>query len=125
MSYCYWHRDLVNERLRLGRSQSYAIMPKTATGRIRSDCVVMLLNRSRRGVDAPLDYLPSDLMTPEEAAQRYADSGITLGDIRRWTRRKRRIPPHFRLSQRTILFSAAMLDKWLEANSSPTKGACT
>lgn len=118
MAYDYWKRDFVNERLRLkSTSQSYALVPATPSGRIRSDSIIFLLNQSRRGIDAPLTAMPSDLMTPEETAAHFAPSGITLGDLRRWTHRKRNVAPHFRINKRVTRFSAAMLESWLAENS--------
>lgn len=121
--YDYWNREFVNERLRLGFRQSYRLVPATPSGRIRSDNILLLLNRSRVGIHSAISELPSDLLTPEETAARFAQSGITLRDLRRWTRRAKNVAPHFRLNRNTIRFSEAMLDRWLSENSRP-KGAC-
>lgn len=121
--YDYWNREFVNERLRLGFRQSYRLVPATPSGRIRSDNILLLLNRSRVGIQFAISALPSDLLTPEETVARFAQSGITLRDLRRWTHREKKVAPHFRLNRNTIRFSAAMLDRWLSENSKP-KGAC-
>lgn len=119
----YWDRTFVKERLRLADRQSYRLVPATASGRIRSDNVLLLLNRSRVGIQEPLSYLPEDLLTPDEAVEFFAGSGITLRDLRRWTRRKCRVAPHFRINRNTIRFSASMLNRWLAETSKP-KGVC-
>lgn len=121
--YDYWNRTFVNERLRLGFRQSYRLVPATPSGRIRSDNILLLLNRSRVGIQFAISALPSDLLTPEETVARFAQSGITLRDLRRWTHREKKVAPHFRLNRNTIRFSAAMLDRWLSENSRP-KGVC-
>ena len=53
--YDYWSRSFVNERLRLAVRQSYRLVPATASGRIRSDGVLLLLNRARVGIRIALD----------------------------------------------------------------------
>ena len=111
----YRTREFVDERLRLARRQSYRIVPATPSGRIKDTSVVLLLNASRVGIDEPLTNIPCDLMTPEEAVRRF--DGITLRDLNRWTHRKLRVVPHFRLNRYTIRFSEAMLGEWLSRNS--------
>ena len=117
----YWAREFVNERLRLADRQSYRLVPATPSGRIRSDGVLALLNRSRVGVADPLTAVPCDLMTPDETVAHFAASGLTLDDLRRWTRRTRKVAPHFRFNKNTIRFSAALLDGWLLASSAPRR----
>lgn len=119
----YWGRSFVNERLRLADRQSYRLVPATPSGRIRSDNILSLLNRSRVGIAAPISALPCDILTPEETVVQFAESGITLDDLRRWTHRRRKVVPHFRLNRNTIRFSAAMLDRWLAETSKPRKYA--
>jgi len=110
----FWTREFVNDTLRLARRQSYRVVPATASGRIRSDAVLSLLNRSRIGIEAPLSALPDGILTIEEAADRF---GITAKDLRRWTRRIRRAVPHFRINRRIVRFPAALLENWLKENS--------
>ena len=110
----FWTREFVNDTLRLARRQSYRVVPATASGRIRSDAVLSLLNRSRIGIEAPLSALPDGILTIEEAADRF---GITAKDLRRWTRRIRRAVPHFRINRRIPRFPSALLENWLKENS--------
>lgn len=121
----YWPRAFVNERLRLAVRQSYRLVPATPSGRIRSDGVVALLSRARVGIDAPLTDIPHDLLTPAETVARFSESGVTLRDLRRWTRRRRNCAPHFRLNSHTIRFSAGCLDAWLAQNSLARKNRRT
>ena len=113
----YWRREFVNERLGISKTQSYRIVPATESGRIRSDSVLSLLNRARVGVSAALTVVPADLLTPEQTAARFADSGVTERDLRRWIRRTRNPAPHFRLNRNTVRFSAGLLEAWLAETS--------
>ena len=99
--------------------QSYSLCPATPSGRIRTDFVVALLNKSRVGIVEPLKDIPSDLLSPEQVVERFADSGITLKDIRRWTHRRLRVPPHFRLTRNMVRFSESGLRRWLDEESFP------
>lgn len=112
----YWDRSFVNDRLKLAKFQSYRIIPATPSGRISSEYIVDLLNRTGVGA-AYLLCVPANLLTPEELVARYADSNLTLKDIRRWMNRKRRPIPHYRLSRYAIRFPLNEVDKWLKENS--------
>ncbi|MBR4604229.1 MAG: hypothetical protein IKO43_05245 [Kiritimatiellae bacterium] len=115
----YWSRKDVREQLRISPWISYRLFPLTPSRRIRSSDVVELLNKSRVGIKDPLFDAPSDLMTPEETVKRFAKSGITLADLRRWTRRTLKVAPHFRITSKITRFSEAMLNEWLAAMSAP------
>ena len=110
----FYRRDDVNAWLRLAARQSYRLVPSTASGRIRLDSVLAILNRSRVGIEKPLVDLPGDLLTPDESAARF---GVTLAELRRWTHRTLRVVPHFRLNKNTIRFSEALFEKWVIENS--------
>lgn len=109
----FWTREFVNDTLKLAHRQSYRVVPATASGRIRSDAVLSLLNRSRVGIEAPLSALPDGLLTMDEAADRF---GVTAKELRRWTRRTRRVAPHFRINRRILRFPSALLEDWLKEN---------
>ena len=64
----FLRRDLICERLRLNVRQSYRLIGSSRSGLISSDEVVRILNRSRRGIAEPFDYIPSDIATPDENA---------------------------------------------------------
>ena len=113
----YLKRETICRHLRLGLRQSYRIVGSSYGERISSDDVLSVLNRSRRAIVNPLDYIPSDLMTPDETVARFADSEITTRELRAWIHRKRNIPPHFRINKHTVRFSAALLDRWLAGRS--------
>jgi predicted DNA-binding transcriptional regulator AlpA len=115
----YLTRKFVCERLRLSRWQSYQIVGSSYGSRISSDDVLDILNRSRRGQAELLRWLPHDLLTPEELSAELAESGISTRELLNWTRRTRpnAVPPHFRLTRRTIRFSRSSFMEWLDARS--------
>lgn len=117
----YWSRDDVKAHLRISPGISYRLFPVTPSGRIRTSDIVELLNNVRCGIKDPLSAVPSDLMTPDETVKRFADSRISLDDLRRWTHRTLKVVPHFRITRNTILFSASMLEDWLAAMSTPKR----
>lgn len=110
----FYNRELVNGMLRLAPRQSYRLVRKTPSGRISSDVLLELLNRSRVGIQDPISCFPCDLIKPEEAIAEY---GVTKSELRRWSRRKRNPSPHFRLNKYTIRYSKSLLGEWLMENS--------
>ena len=114
MSMHFFQRLVINDMLRLAERQSYRLVPRTKSGRIRSDALLELLNRSRVGIAAPLSYLPNDLLKPEEVELKY---GVTKRELRRWTRRKRNPSPHYRLNKFTLRYPEGLLGEWLKENS--------
>lgn len=114
----YWSRAFVNERLKLAKFQSYRIIPATPSGRISSDYIVDLLNRT--GIGVPFRFgIPSDILTTDELVARYAESGITSSNIRKWTKRRRKPLPHYRLSRYALRFSLEDVENWLKETSKP------
>lgn len=113
----YLRRERICEMLRLGTRQSYRLVGSSYGERISSDDVIDLINRSRRAIHDPLNCIPCDLMTPEETAERFAASDITVRELRAWVKRVRNIPPHFRFNKQTFRFSASRLEKWLAGRS--------
>lgn len=83
----------------------------TDIGRIPSDRVTALLNRSRRNGEEEIDYIPSDIVTADELA---AETGIPAHTIMVWTRRKRKVPPFFRINKQTTRFRRSSFNAWLE-----------
>ena len=110
----YVTRDFVCERLKVSRWASYGIVPSTAIGRIPSDDVVSVLNRSRKADRDVLDYVPSDILTPDEASEL---TGIPANVLLRWTRRSVKVPPHFRINKQTTRFRRESLENWLRRNT--------
>lgn len=122
----YLKRKMICDRLRLSRRTSYDIVGSAHGSLVSSDEVIALLNRSMRETKDPcaafkppktIDYIPSDLLTPDELAAELAESGISARDLWNWAHRKRNIAPHFRLTKRTIRFSRAIFFAWLDARS--------
>lgn len=113
----YLLRNKICERLRLGYRQSFRIVGSSYGERISSDDVVELLNKSRRGTEEMLTFIPSDLMTPEETAEHFKESEITSRELRAWIHRTKNVPPHFRINKQTVRFSARLLNEWLASRS--------
>lgn len=83
---------------------------------VNSDDVLHILNVARRGINNPLNTIPSDLRTPEEMASEI--EGVTAEMLLTWTqRRTKNIPPHFRLNKQTTRFSAQLLIDWIKERS--------
>ena len=113
----YLKRSFVCDRLRLSRRQSYEIVGSSYGPRISSDDVLAVLNRARRGMPAASEWIPRDLLTPEELSAELAESDISVRDLLNWTRRTKAVPPHYRLGRRTIRFPRASFMAWLDARS--------
>lgn len=108
-------RKLVCERLRLKRRASYRIIGASRLSFISSDDVLALLNDAQRPLHVGMERLteiPSDLRTPEEMAAEIG--GVTAHDLLNWTRRKKNVPPHFRLNHSTTRFSSRRMMAWIE-----------
>ena len=113
----YLPRQLVSERLRITKHQTYRFFG--GCSRIRSDYLLDFLNQTRRGCQKLLTCIPSDLKTPDELAVILSGSEITTRELRAWTHRKQNPPPFFRVNKQFTLFRlSAMLD-WLDAQSCP------
>ena len=106
-------RDFVCGRLAIQNRTSYRIVGTTRNGMIRSDELLELINKARRGIREPLTDLPSDLVTPDAAA---AELGVvTKRQLHNWTcRRHKSVPPHFRFNKQTTRYSLRLLREWLE-----------
>ena len=115
----YLKRSVVCDRLRLSRWQSYQIVGSSYGSRISSDDVLAVLNRARRGMPNALEWIPHDLLTPEELSAELAESDISVRELLNWTRRTKpgAIPPHFHITRRTIRFPRAEFMAWLDARS--------
>ena len=111
----FLRRDLICERLRLNLRQSYRLIGSSRSGLISSDEVLRILNRSRRGIQDPFAFIPSDIMTPDELAS--AIDGIKPEQLRAWMRRTRNVCPHFRLNGHTRRIPYALFVGWLANNS--------
>lgn len=113
----YLTRQDVCDRLRMSRWQSYQFVGPSYGPLVNSDSVLALLNHYRRQIAEPLQFVPDDLCTPEELAAELGEPNITARAIFNWTRRKKAVPPHFRLSKRTVLLSKRMFVAWLDERS--------
>ena len=113
----YLKRSFVCDRLRLSRWQSYQIVGSSYGPRISSDDVLAVLNRARRGMPNALEWIPHDLLTPEELSAELEESDISVRDLLNWARRTKAVPPHYRLNKCTIRFSRSDFMAWLDARS--------
>lgn len=107
-------RTFVCERLKVTQRTSYNLVPATSLSYIPSDKVIALLNRSRKAGEHKLDYIPSDIITAEEAE---TETGIPARRLIVWTRRSVKVPPHFRINKQTTRFRRSSLAAWLERRS--------
>lgn len=104
-------RQFVNERLAIGKWQSYGLVKASYLAYVSTDDVIALLNRARRGREDELDFIPSDIITPEQAE---VETGIPARRLLLWTRRRKKVPPHFHLNNKTIRFRRSSLSAWLD-----------
>lgn len=107
----YVTRKFVCERLRISAWASYGMFRATDIGRLPSDRVIALLNRSRKANEGRLDFIPSDIVTADELE---TETGIPARKILAWTRRSVKIPPHFRFNKQTTRFRRSSFGAWLE-----------
>ena len=109
-------RDFACERLRLGLRQSYRILPPDHGALISTDEILDLLNSSRRPSMDLLLHVPEDIVTADElvTVPELANSGLTAKRVLVWTRRTKKVPPHFRLNSHTIRFSRKRFIDWLQ-----------
>lgn len=110
----YVTRQFVCERLKLSLWTSYRFVPANDVHRIRTDRVIDILNSSRRANEKALDFIPSDILTPEQAEE---ETGIPAKTLLTWTRRAVKVPPHYRLNKQTTRFRRSSLAEWLERRS--------
>lgn len=112
----YLKRSFVCDRLRISRAQSYELVGSSYGPRISSDDVLAVLNRARRATPAT-QFIPHDLLTPEELSAELAESDISVRELLNWTRRTKAVPPHYRFTKRTIRFPRTEFMAWLDARS--------
>ena len=111
----YITRSFICDRLRISKWVSYDLFRATGIGRIPSDRVIDLLNGSRRAGEERLDYIPSDIVTADQLAE---ETGIPAHSILVWTRRKVKVPPHYRITNQTIRFRRSSFNAWLDKQCS-------
>jgi hypothetical protein len=113
----YYARDFLCERLRLKKRQSYRLVGSAYGSLISGDDILALLNRSRRSIEKPLEFVPSDIATPDEVEKHFSNgfpqNPITTHALKTWVHREKNVPPHFRLNGHTIRFSLGLLTAWL------------
>lgn len=115
----YVTREFVCERLKVSLWASYKFAPATSIRRIQSDSVIAVLNRSRKAREKEIDFIPSDIVTPDEASE---ETGIPAKTLVTWTRRAVKAPPHYRLNKQTTRFRLSSLNEWLERRANGQRG---
>lgn len=106
----YCPRDFVCEKIQISRWQSYTLFEPTDSGLINLDKVIAFLNRARRN-DEALTFLPSDIVTMDEAEKSLELPGAT---IKKWLKKK---CPHFKINSHTIRVRLSSIKKWLDKHS--------
>lgn len=107
-------RSIVCERLGIRPSASYVLLPGSGIqAMVRSDAVVSLLNSSRRGREAEVDFIPSDIVTADQLEREY---GVPASRFISYAKRKRRPIPHFRITRRVVRFRRSSVEKWMVCN---------
>lgn len=107
----YVTRQFLCDRLHVSKWASYGLFKATDIGRIPSDRVIALLNGSRKAGEEKLDFIPSDIVTADQLAE---ETGIPAHSILVWTRRRVKVPPHFRINKQTTRFRRSSFAAWLE-----------
>lgn len=110
-------RDWLCRRLRLSPRQSYSLVRSGYGPCVSSDAVLDLVNKSRRNIAAPFDYVPADIMTADELARtpELAESGLTSKNFLVFTRRENpnNQPPFLHLNKQTTRFVKSLFLNWL------------
>ena len=105
-------REFVCERLKISPWSSYRILRPTNIHYISTDEVIACLNKSAKREDR-LDYIPSDLVTAEDMEK---ETGIPARKLMLWTRRRRKVIPHFRITKAITRFRKSTTLQWLKDN---------
>jgi hypothetical protein len=112
-------RAHICERLRLKRKQCWQMFPTEVGNRVWDSTVVNCLRNKAVNVRNVSDFIPSDLLTPEEIAKE-------IGTPARWVlnqiKNVRKAVPHYRLGLRTILVRRSEFLTWC-ATANKTKRA--
>ena len=118
-------RDWLCSRLRLSPRQSYSLVRSGYGPCVSSDAVLSLVNKSRRNIDAPFTFVPSDIMTADELAStpELSESGITSYMILVFTRRENpsNQPPFLHINKQTTRFVKSLFLEWLAERARSAK----
>lgn len=114
--------DTLAERLRLKPITIRRMIP-VDNSEVQAHLVIHRLNSARRGTQPLVDGIPSDLMTPAEAAELVypleQDRNSLL--INRLSAKRGVAIPHFYLSKHAIRFSRAALEIWMASAGDSTR----
>ena len=113
----FMSRKWLCRRLRLSPRQSYSLVRSGYGPCVSSDAVLSLVNKSRRNIVEPFEFVPSDIMTADELAStpELAESGLSSRNFLVFTRRENpgNQPPFLRLNKQTTRFVKSLFLDWL------------
>lgn len=102
-------RAHICERLHINRKQCWRMFPAEVGNRIWDSTVVNVLRNKSENVRNVADFIPSDLLRPEDIA---AEIGVPRSWVMNQIKNVRRAVPHYRLGQRTVLVRRAEFLTW-------------
>ena len=118
------HLDILTQRLKLAkRTLVRTFAGHTRNGSVSSTVVVNMLNDAARCGEPTLDFIPSDLITVDEAAKTlFPDSPFATSKIIYLLKSKRVRPvPHFYLSRHAIRFRRSSIQSWITDSHEPAE----
>jgi hypothetical protein len=102
-------RAHICERLRLTPWQSWKLFPAEVGNRVWDSTVVNVLRNKAVNVRDVADFIPSDLLKPEEIA---AEIDVPRSWVMAQIKNVRKAVPHYRLGSRTVLVRRAEFLTW-------------
>lgn len=112
-------RAHICERLHLKRIQCWRMFPAEVGNRVWDSTVVNVLRNKSVNVRSVLDFIPSDLLKPEEMA---AEIGVPTSWLLNQIRNEKKAVPHYRLGLRTTLIRRAEFLTWCATANKRKKG---
>ncbi len=108
-------RAHICERLRLSYWQSWKLFPADVGGRVWDEKVIDLLRTKSVNVQRVPDYIPSDLITLQEAVTEF---NVPLSWLKSGIKNPKRAIPHYRIGERTILIRRSEFLTWCATRKS-------
>lgn len=118
------HLDILTQRLKLAkRTLVRTFAGHTRNGSVSSVVVVNMLNDAARCGEPTLDFIPSDIITVDEAARTlFPDSPFATSKVIYLLKSKRVRPiPHFYLSRHAIRFRKSSIQSWITYSHEPAE----
>jgi len=107
-------RKLVCERLKISRKTAYLMFPTSPRAPLQDVQVLRKINAAAVAVK-PVEFIPSNLLTMEEAEGRVVIDGAPIAHKRflRWIESAKHALPHYRFSSHCIRIPADLFDAWI------------